>query len=103
MHMSEFLDLFSTLPLPVTDIIMNVVAGLGAILLTYGIFLEAERHQDAVFIVASACLLTYAIWIGNKIFSLAMLGLLIGSSIEYIEIIIGKHKHSIATSGENKQ
>ncbi|MBI2037417.1 MAG: hypothetical protein HYT15_00585 [Candidatus Magasanikbacteria bacterium] len=100
--MSEFLDLFSTLPLPVIDIIMNVVAGLGAILLTYGIFLEAERHQDAVFIVASACLLTYSIWIGNKIFSLAMLGLLVGSSIEYIEIIIGKHKHSIATSDEKK-
>jgi hypothetical protein len=73
--MQEFLDLFSTMPWPLFDIIMNVIAGLGAILLTYGVFLEAERRQDAVFIIASGCLLVYSVWIGNKIFSLAMIGL----------------------------
>ena len=89
-----FANLFSSLPWPLIDIIMNVVAGLGAIILTYGIFLEAERRQDAVFVIASACLLVYALWIGNKIFSLAMAGLLIGSLIELVEILMGKHKHS---------
>ncbi len=88
------LNLFPTLPWPLIDVIMNVVAGLGAIILTYGVFLEAERRQDAVFIVASACLLAYAVWIGNKIFSLAMGGLLVGSSVELIEILTGKHGHN---------
>ena len=88
-----FADILSSLPWPLLDVIMNVVAGLGAIILTYGVFLEAERRQDAVFIIASACLLAYAVWIGNKIFSLAMAGLLIGSLIELIEIMTGRHKH----------
>ena len=88
-----FTELFSTLPWPLLDVVMNVVAGLGAIILTYGIFLEAERSQDAVFIIAAACLLVYAVWIGNKIFSLAMAGLLVGSFIELVEITIGSHKH----------
>ena len=92
--MSLFTNLLSTLPWSLLDTIMNVVAGLGAILLTYGIFLETERRQDAVFIVASACLLVYSIWIGNKIFSVAMAGLMIGSLIELVEILTGRHKHS---------
>ena len=79
--------------MPLIDTIINVVAGLGVILLTYGVFLEAERRQDLVFIVGSACLLVYSLWIGNKIFSLAMAGVMIGSLIELIEILTGKHKH----------
>jgi lipid-A-disaccharide synthase-like uncharacterized protein len=89
-----FATIFSTLPWPLLDVVMNVVAGLGAIMLTYGVFLEAERRQDAIFIVGSACLLVYALWIGNKIFSLAMAGLMIGSLIELMEILTGKHKHA---------
>jgi hypothetical protein len=92
--MPIFSTLLPSLPWPLIDIIMNVVAGLGAIILTYGVFLEAERRQDAVFIIASACLLAYAVWIGNKIFSLAMAGLMIGSIIELVEILTGKHKHT---------
>lgn len=84
---------FSTLPWSLIEIAMNVVAGLGAILLTYAIFLEAERRQDAVFIIGSGCLLIYALWIGNTIFSLAMAGILIGSVIELIEILTGHHIH----------
>ena len=92
--MPFFSNLLPNLPWPMLDIIMNVVAGLGAVMLTYGIFLEAERHQDGVFVVASACLLAYAVWIGNKIFSLAMGGLLVGSFIEFIEIIFSRHHHN---------
>lgn len=92
--MSYLANIISTLPWPVLDIVMNIVAGLGAVMLTYGIFLEAERHQDGVFVVASACLLAYAIWIGNKIFSLAMGGLLVGSLIEFVEILSNQHRHS---------
>ena len=73
-----FANLFPSLPLPLLDIIMYVVATLGVILLTYGVFLEAERKQDAVFIIASGCLLVYALWINSLIFSLAMAGLFVG-------------------------
>jgi len=83
-----------TLPWPFFDVIMNVVAGLGAILITYGVFLEAERKQDAIFTVGSACLLTYALWLGNKIFSVAMAGFMLASFIELVEIMAGRHVHS---------
>ncbi|TSC84309.1 MAG: Uncharacterized protein G01um101413_604 [Parcubacteria group bacterium Gr01-1014_13] len=89
--MPAFLNFLPNMSL--LETIINIVALLGAILLTYGVFLEAERRQDAVFMVGSACLLVYSLWIGNKIFSLAMVGLFIGSLIELIEILIGKHKH----------
>lgn len=89
-----FANLLPTLPWPLIDIIMNVVAGLGAILLTYAIFLEAERRQDAIFTIGAGCLLVYALWIGNKIFSVAMAGLMIGAFIELIEIMLGRHVHS---------
>jgi hypothetical protein len=90
--MPEFLNL-PVESLSLLEIIMNVIAGLGAILLTYGVFLEAERRQDAVFIIASACLLVYSLWIGNILFSLAMTGMFIGSWIELIEIMTGHHHH----------
>jgi len=64
-------------------------------MLTYAIFLEAERKQDAVFTVGAGCLLVYSLWIGNKIFSVAMAGLMIGSFIELIEIMVGRHTHSL--------
>jgi len=87
-------SIFPSLPWSVLEIVLNVVAGLGAILITYGIFLEAERKQDAVFVVGSACLLVYALWIGNKIFSVAMAGFLLASGIELFEIMTGRHTHT---------
>ncbi len=92
--MPPFSSLLPTLPWPLIDIVMNVVAGLGAILLTYGIFLEAERRQDAVFVVGSGCLFVFALWIGSTIFCIAMGGFFIGSLIELIEIMLGRHIHS---------
>lgn len=97
--MENFLNLFPSMPWPILDTIIKVVAALGALLLTYGVFLEAERRQDAVFIVGSACLLVYSLWIGNIIFSLAMAGLFIGSWIELIEILRGKHRHICTVDG----
>lgn len=92
--MPPFSSLFPTLPWPLIEIIMNVVAGLGAILITYGIFLEAERRQDAVFVVGSGCLFIYALWISNTIFCIAMGGFFLSSFIELIEILLGRHIHS---------
>lgn len=75
-----------------TQILIYVVAVVGAILLTYSVFLEAERRQDLVCIIGSLCMLPYAIWINNLIFILAMAGIAIASAIEFAEIIMGKHK-----------
>lgn len=95
-------NILPSLPWSLLDIIMNVVAGLGAILLTYAIFLEAERRQDALFVVSSACLLVYALWVGNKIFSVAMAGVMIASFIELIEIMTGRHLHGTEMVEEYK-
>ncbi|MDO8499116.1 MAG: hypothetical protein Q7S66_00450 [bacterium] len=91
--MSQLFSLFQNLPWPMIDIVLNVVAGLGAILIVYGVFLEAEKRQDAVFVLGAGCLLVYALWIGNKIFSVAMAGFMLGSFLELIEIMRGKHVH----------
>ncbi len=87
-----FANFLPTLPWPTLDIIVNVVAGLGAFLITYAIFLEAEKRQDAVFFIGASCLLIYALWVGNKIFAVAMSGLAAASFVEFIEIMIGWHK-----------
>lgn len=89
-----FANFLPTLPWSLIETIVTVVAGLGAILITYAIFLECERQQDAVFTVGAGCLLVYSLWLGNAIFSVAMAGLMIGSFIELVEILLGRHIHS---------
>ncbi|MBI5222675.1 MAG: hypothetical protein HY980_04255 [Candidatus Magasanikbacteria bacterium] len=69
-----------------------MVAGLGVILLTYGVFLETERRQDAVFLIGAGCLLVYALSIGNLIFTIAMAGLFLAALIEFVEILLGIRK-----------
>lgn len=73
---------------------VSVVAGLGAIMLVYAVFLEQERRQDLVMFIGSACLFVYALFIGNKIFMVAFAGLGIASLVEFLEIYFGLHKHS---------
>lgn len=77
--------------MPLFDIFLNVLAGLGAILITYGVFLEHETKQDIVLAIGAFCLLVYALWIGSAIFTLAMGGLFLASMVEFVEIIIGMH------------
>lgn len=83
--------------LPVSSLpetLVYVVAGVGIILLTYGIFLETERRQDLVMFIGACCLLVYALFIRNVIFSLTMIGIAVGSLVEFVEIYLGLHKHS---------
>jgi len=88
--LSSFLP---SLPWNALEIAINILAGLGAIMITYAIFLEAERKQDAVLSIGSACLLIYALWIGNMIFTVAMAGLFLASFVELLEILLGRHPH----------
>lgn len=85
---------FPYLPLTISEILIYVVAGLGAIMLTYAVFLEVERRQDLAMLIGAACLFVYALYIGNYIFMIGMAGLGIGSAIEFGEILFGLHKHS---------
>ena len=85
-------NLLPQLPTSTTEIIIYVVAFLGIILLGYGIFLESERRQDLIFLIASASLLVYAIFISNLIFTIAMAVLFLASLTEFIEILFGIHK-----------
>lgn len=75
------------------DLVVHVVALLGGVLLTYAVFLEAERRQDAVFFLAGACLMVYALWLKNIIFILALGGFMFASLMEFVEIMVGIHKH----------
>ncbi|MFA6486451.1 MAG: hypothetical protein WCT40_03735 [Candidatus Magasanikbacteria bacterium] len=92
--MSTFFNLFPYLPYPLIEIVIYVLAGLGITLMTYGIFLESERRQDAVLTIGALCLLTYATYIGNLIFSIAMIAVALASFVELMEIMLGRHIHS---------
>ena len=76
------------LPSTMLQTIIYVVAGLGAILLIYGVFLEAERRQDVVFLISAGCLLVYALSIGNLIFTVAMAGFFLAALVELLEILL---------------
>lgn len=87
-------SIFPSLPVPVGEILAHVVAGLGAIMIAYAVFLEEERRQDLVMFLGSLCLFIYAYYIENTVFMIAMAGLAIASIVEFVEILIGLHKHS---------
>lgn len=91
--MDTLFNFFPNLPWTNLEIIMNAVAAVGAILHIYGVFLEKEKRRDLIFVIGGSCLFVYALWIGNKIFSVAMGGFALCSLIEFIEILMGVHKH----------
>ena len=85
-------NLLPQLPNTTTEIIIYVVATLGIILLGYAIFLETEKRQDIIFMLGSASLLIYAVFISNLIFTIAMAVIFLASLTEFIEILLGIHK-----------
>lgn len=89
-----FETLIPYLPSSIVELWIYIVALTGAVLLTYGIFLELEKRQDIVLFLAGAFLFVYALYIQNAIFMIAMAGLMLASAVEFIEIYIGLHKHS---------
>ena len=92
--METLFNLIPGLPWDNMVVIMNTVAIAGAILHIFGVFLEKEKRRDLVFIVGGTCLFIDSLWIRNKIFALAMGGFTISSLIEFIEILLGYHKHN---------
>ena len=85
--------LLPSLPWQSLEVIITIIAALGAILLTYGVFLKTEKRQDVVLFIGSFCLLIYAMYIGNTMFTIAFAGLGLASFVEFIEILLGMHKN----------
>ncbi len=85
--------LFQTTDPTVLQIVLVVLGALGVVLMAYGIFLEKERQQDAVFAFGSLFLGAYSVYIQNWIFIIAFGVFFLGSTWEYIMIVTGKHKH----------
>lgn len=92
--MDFLFNLLPGLPWDTTVTVINMVAMAGATLHIYGVFLEKEKRRDLVFIVGGVCLFIYSLWIRNKIFALAMGGFALASTIEFIEIYLGHHRHN---------
>ena len=92
MNIQPLSTLLPTLPWQSLEIIITIVTTLGAILITYGIFLKTEKRQDVIIFIGAICLLIYALYIGNLIFTVAMTGLFLASFVEFMEIVLGLHK-----------
>ncbi|MBT3419107.1 MAG: hypothetical protein HN429_02255, partial [Candidatus Magasanikbacteria bacterium] len=89
------LDAFiPAIPTTTVEILIYIAGALGAILLTYGVFIEQEHRQDLIKLLGAAGLFVYALYIHNVLFMIAMAGLGIASLIEFVEIYVGLHKHS---------
>ncbi len=87
-------NLFPSLPWSFLDTIFRVIGFMGALALAYAVLLEAEKRQDAVFVIGSASLFVYALWTRSYVFMFAMGLMFLVSGRELIQILRSKHKHS---------
>lgn len=90
--MPPFSNLVPWGSLSLIETTVYIVAALGAILLTYAVFLKREKRQDVILLLGAGCLIVYALYINNFIFLIAMGGLAFSSLIEWLEILFGLHK-----------
>lgn len=84
-------------------LIIAVIGLMGALALMYAVFLEAERRQDAVFVVGSASLFVYALLRADYIIMFAMAGVFLLAGRELIQIMRGKHHHTVADIKEYEE
>ncbi len=83
------------LSLSYLDLAVYIVGFMGALALMYSVLLEEERRQDEVFVVGAASLLVYALVHRDYIFSFAMAGMLLIAGRELIQIMRGRHHHTV--------
>lgn len=86
--------LIPNLPTTWYEMFISIGTGLSIILLVYAIFIEQEHRRDIMFMLGSLGLMIYALYIRNTTFTIAMGGIALASSVEFIEILTGLHKHS---------
>ena len=83
------------LPISYIEIAVIIVGVMGALILMYGVLLEAERRQDAVFVVGAAALFVYGLAHGDYVIIFAMGGMFLIAGRELIQIMRGRHHHGI--------
>lgn len=84
-------NLIPQIPTNINEIVIYIAAFLGIVLFVYGVFMDTEKRQDLVFMLASGCLFVYALYISNLIFMIAMGGFFLAALIEFFEILFGIH------------
>ncbi|MDO8626166.1 MAG: hypothetical protein Q7K39_01760 [Candidatus Magasanikbacteria bacterium] len=75
-----------------------VIGFMGGLALMYAILLEAERRQDAVFVVGAASLFVYALVRQDYVIMFATVGMILVAGRELIQIWRGKHHHTVANT-----
>ncbi len=88
-------NFFPSAPYSFLIIAVTVVGIMGALALMYAILLEEERRQDVVFVVGAASLLVYALLRHDPVFIFATLGIFLIAGRELIQILRGKHHHTV--------
>jgi len=87
-------SLFPTLPTGPLDTLVYAHLGVGIFLLFYATFVELEHRQDLIRILGAAAILLYALVHGNVALTWVSGAIFLGSSIQFVEILLGLHKHS---------
>lgn len=75
------------------DLLIQIVAVLGAILVIYSQFVEAEFRRDLIRAVGALAVFVYAAFISNNIFMILSAGIFMAAAVEFVEIYLGLHKH----------
>lgn len=89
-----FLDICSPfLPECTANFAILLSAIFGTILVIYSQFIEAEHKRDVIRMIGAVGLFVYAFFIADKIFMITMAGIFFASLIEFVEILLGVHKH----------
>ncbi len=87
-------NILPTLPTDRLEYAVFAISIAGVFMLVYSQFVEAENRRDLVRMIGALSLFVYAMYIQNLLFSIAMGGVFIAATIEFIEIYFGYHKHN---------
>lgn len=88
------IDLIPSLPATWGNAFLVMSAAVGTVLLVYAVFIEQEYRQDIIRMLGAGGLFVYALAIENVFFMIAMGAVALASAIEFVEIMMGLHKHN---------
>lgn len=86
-------NIIPQLPTSSSELIIYIIAGLGAIMVVYSQFVEKENRRDEIRSIGALGILLYAYSVFNLVFMLVAGGIFLAALIELIEIKLGIHIH----------
>jgi len=89
-----FESIIPQLPSSLIETFIYISGILGAILMIYSQFVEAENRRDLIRMVGALGMLCYSLFDLNLIFILMTFGVFVAALVEFIEIYVGYHKHT---------